>query len=179
VAGASHNGGEHSARRIVSGKAGLHHSGSVVNNQGSNFFVTHLFLSEDFFQKKKRNRKKKKGKLPSDFSKLRENVFRIAQTEQRAQKQTILWTHCRAQKKKKKKKKKNPLSSTKVLQQRVDGFARASRTTSAHSPHKPMEQQCRKKKKKKKKKTFLSKEENLSLFFSFERLEKAPLSPSE
>merc|ERR1719210_2815441 len=41
VARATDDGGEHSAGSIISGKSGLAHSGSVVNNKGLNVFVTH------------------------------------------------------------------------------------------------------------------------------------------
>merc|ERR1711881_13701 len=41
VAGTSHDGGEDSAGSVVSGEAGLDHSGAIVNDQSGNVFVTH------------------------------------------------------------------------------------------------------------------------------------------
>merc|ERR1719205_56179 len=42
VAGASHDGGENGPGGVVSGKSSLAHAGAIVNNQSSNFVVTHL-----------------------------------------------------------------------------------------------------------------------------------------
>merc|ERR1719192_1475162 len=42
VAGTSHDGGEHGPGGVVSGKSSLAHAGAIVNNQSSNFVVTHL-----------------------------------------------------------------------------------------------------------------------------------------
>ena len=44
VAGTSNNGGEDSSGSVISGKSSLAHAGAIVNNQGSNVFVTHLDL---------------------------------------------------------------------------------------------------------------------------------------
>merc|ERR1739836_350276 len=42
VAGTADNGGEDSSGSVISGEASLAHAGAIVNNQGSNVFVTHL-----------------------------------------------------------------------------------------------------------------------------------------
>ncbi|KAF4519542.1 hypothetical protein B566_EDAN009445 [Ephemera danica] len=43
--GSSHNGGEHCAGCIITGETSLAHAGAIVNNEGSNFFVTHVAQS--------------------------------------------------------------------------------------------------------------------------------------
>merc|ERR1711973_655637 len=43
-AGTSNNGGEYSARSVISGKSSLAHAGAIVNNESSNVFVTHFDL---------------------------------------------------------------------------------------------------------------------------------------
>lgn len=43
--GPADNGGEDSPGGVISGKSGFAHTGSVVNNKGSNFVVTHGGLS--------------------------------------------------------------------------------------------------------------------------------------
>uniref|UniRef100_A0A1L8DNN2 Putative conserved secreted protein n=1 Tax=Nyssomyia neivai TaxID=330878 RepID=A0A1L8DNN2_9DIPT len=53
---ATHDGWEYGTRSIISGETGLAHSGSIVNNERSNFFVTHFDLCKFFFWcKKKKN----------------------------------------------------------------------------------------------------------------------------
>merc|ERR1711990_1154439 len=47
VAGTSNNGGEDSARSVISGKSSLAHAGAIINNKSSNVFVTHLHLYFD------------------------------------------------------------------------------------------------------------------------------------
>merc|ERR1711971_588600 len=42
VAGTSNDGGEDSARSVVSGEAGLDHAGATVNDQSGYVFVTHV-----------------------------------------------------------------------------------------------------------------------------------------
>merc|ERR1712242_194790 len=42
VAGAADDGGEDSSGSVISGEASLAHAGAIVNNEGSNVFVTHL-----------------------------------------------------------------------------------------------------------------------------------------
>merc|ERR1712032_1130366 len=42
VTGASHDGGENGPGGVVSGESSLAHAGAIVNNQSSNFVVTHL-----------------------------------------------------------------------------------------------------------------------------------------
>merc|ERR1719390_560707 len=42
VAGTADNGGEDSSGSVISGEASLAHAGAIVNNEGSNVFVTHL-----------------------------------------------------------------------------------------------------------------------------------------
>merc|ERR1712242_208 len=44
VAGAADDGGEDSSGSVISGESSLAHAGAIVNNQGSNVFVTHLGL---------------------------------------------------------------------------------------------------------------------------------------
>merc|ERR1719486_948765 len=44
VARTSNNGGEDSARSIISCESSLAHAGAIVNDKGSNVFVTHLFV---------------------------------------------------------------------------------------------------------------------------------------
>jgi len=44
VSGSTDDGGEDSSRSIVSGETSLAHTGSVVNNEGSNFIVHHFEL---------------------------------------------------------------------------------------------------------------------------------------
>merc|ERR1712079_180337 len=46
VAGTSDNGGEDSSGSVISGEASLAHAGAIVNNEGSNVFVTHLDLCD-------------------------------------------------------------------------------------------------------------------------------------
>ena len=43
VLGATHNGGEHGARSIISSKTGLAHTGAIINNQGLDF--SHIIQS--------------------------------------------------------------------------------------------------------------------------------------
>merc|ERR1711964_773618 len=47
VAGTSNNGGEDSARSVISGKSSLAHAGAIVNNKSSNVLVTHFLLLLD------------------------------------------------------------------------------------------------------------------------------------
>ena len=42
MAGAAHDGGEDGPGRVVAGESSLAHAGAIVNNQSSNFVVTHL-----------------------------------------------------------------------------------------------------------------------------------------
>merc|ERR1711975_122282 len=42
VAGTANNGGEDGSGSVISGETGLAHAGAIVNNEGSNVFVTHL-----------------------------------------------------------------------------------------------------------------------------------------
>jgi hypothetical protein len=42
VAGTAHNGGEDGPGGVVSGETSLAHAGAIVNDQSSNFVVTHL-----------------------------------------------------------------------------------------------------------------------------------------
>ena len=44
VAGTADDGGEDSSGSVISGEASLAHAGAIVNNEGSNVFVTHLGL---------------------------------------------------------------------------------------------------------------------------------------
>merc|ERR1719223_1341727 len=44
VAGTADNGGEDSSGSVISGESSLAHAGAIVNNEGSNVFVTHLDL---------------------------------------------------------------------------------------------------------------------------------------
>merc|ERR1719471_2160627 len=44
VAGTADDGGEDSSGSVISGEASLAHAGAIVNNEGSNVFVTHLDL---------------------------------------------------------------------------------------------------------------------------------------
>merc|ERR1712079_688439 len=46
VAGAADDGGEASSGSVISGEASLAHAGAIVNNEGSNVFVTHLDLCD-------------------------------------------------------------------------------------------------------------------------------------
>merc|ERR1712242_480403 len=46
VAGAADDGGEDSSGSVISGEASLAHAGAIVNNEGSNVFVTHLDLCD-------------------------------------------------------------------------------------------------------------------------------------
>merc|ERR1719153_1784864 len=43
VVGTSNNGGEDSARSVISSKSSLAHAGAIVNNKSSNAFVTHCY----------------------------------------------------------------------------------------------------------------------------------------
>merc|ERR1719334_1421291 len=45
VAGTANNGGEDSSGSVISSKSSLAHAGAIVDNKGSNVFVTHLHLS--------------------------------------------------------------------------------------------------------------------------------------
>merc|ERR1711894_361938 len=47
VAGTANNGGEDSARSVISGKSSLAHAGAIVNNKSSNVLVTHFLLLLD------------------------------------------------------------------------------------------------------------------------------------
>merc|ERR550534_3236966 len=47
VAGTSNNGGEDSARSVISGKSSLAHARAIVNNKSSNVLVTHVLLLLD------------------------------------------------------------------------------------------------------------------------------------
>lgn len=42
VTGTSDDRGEDSAGSVVTGKAGLHHAGAIVNHEGSYFIISHL-----------------------------------------------------------------------------------------------------------------------------------------
>lgn len=44
--GASNNGGEHSTWSVISCKASFAHTRSVVNNEGSNFFIHFLYIKK-------------------------------------------------------------------------------------------------------------------------------------
>merc|ERR1711955_14449 len=47
VARTANNGGEDSSGSVISSKSSFAHAGAIVNNKGSNVFVTHLHLSFD------------------------------------------------------------------------------------------------------------------------------------
>ena len=42
MAGTADNGGEDSPGGVITGETSLAHAGTIVNNKGSNFVVTHL-----------------------------------------------------------------------------------------------------------------------------------------
>merc|ERR1719385_239017 len=50
VTGTSNNGGEDSSGSVISSKSSFAHAGAIVNNEGSNVFVTHLDLVGRSFQ---------------------------------------------------------------------------------------------------------------------------------
>merc|ERR1719167_28991 len=50
VSGTSNNGGEDSSGSVISSKSSFAHAGAIVNNEGSNVFVTHLDLVGRSFQ---------------------------------------------------------------------------------------------------------------------------------
>merc|ERR1719168_580603 len=50
VTGTSNNGGEDSSGSVISSKSSFAHAGAIVNNKGSNVFVTHLDLVGRSFQ---------------------------------------------------------------------------------------------------------------------------------
>merc|ERR1719150_2712404 len=49
AAGAANDGGEDSSGSVISGEASLAHARAIVNNEGSNVFVTHLGLFEPVY----------------------------------------------------------------------------------------------------------------------------------
>ena len=51
MAGASNNGGEDSSGSVITGETSLAHAGAIVDNEGSNVFVTHGVRFDDMEDK--------------------------------------------------------------------------------------------------------------------------------